>query len=62
MSGKIVNLRQTRKRKAREEKRATGHMNAARSGEAKSLRTLREAEADRTSRHLDDHRRETRDE
>ena len=55
---KIINLRQTRKQRARDAKRATGDANAARFGEAKPFRDARQAEADRTDRVLDAHRRD----
>ena len=53
---KIINLRQARKQRARDEKRASGDANAARFGEAKSLRDARKAEADRANRIHDAHR------
>ena len=55
---KIVNLRQTRKQRARDAKRAAGDANAARFGEAKPVQEARQAEADRAGRVLDAHRRD----
>ncbi|MGZ3216145.1 DUF4169 family protein [Paracoccus sp. T5] len=52
----IVNLRQARKQRDRDARRATADANAARHGETKALRQLREAEADLASRRLDGHR------
>lgn len=54
----IVNLRQVRKQRARQEKRAEGDANAARYGEAKPLREARKAEAERAERAHDAHRRD----
>ena len=47
---RIVNLRQARKQRARDDKRAKGDANAARFGEARSDRLTRQAEADRAER------------
>ena len=55
---KIINLRQARKQRGRDAKRAAGDANAARFGEAKPLRDARQAEADRAARALDAHRRD----
>lgn len=55
---RIINLRQARKSRARDAKRAEGSANAARFGEAKPLRDARAAEADRAARVLDAHRAE----
>ncbi|WP_207102701.1 DUF4169 family protein [Paracoccus shandongensis] len=55
---KIINLRQARKQRDRDAKRAAGDVNAARFGEAKPVREAREAEADRAARILDAHRRD----
>ena len=52
---RIINLRQARKQRDRDAKRATGDANAARFGEAKPLRAARQAEADRASRSHDGH-------
>ncbi len=53
---KIINLRQARKQRARDDKRASGDANAAKFGEAKPLRDARQAEADRSARIHDAHR------
>ena len=55
---KIINLRQARKQRDRDTKRAAGDANAARFGEAKILRDARQAETDRATRALDAHRRD----
>ncbi|WP_295047701.1 DUF4169 family protein [uncultured Paracoccus sp.] len=55
---KIINLRQARKQRDRDARRATGDANAARFGEAKPLRNARAAEAERSERRLDAHRRD----
>ena len=54
----IINLRRTRKQRDRDAKRVTGNENAAKFGEATSIRTLRHAEAERAARNLDAHRRD----
>ncbi len=58
MSGKIVNLRTARKRRARTEKAKTGEANAARFGIPKAEREGAARERERTARDLDGHRRE----
>lgn len=55
---KIINLRQARKQRGRDARRAAGDANAARFGEAKPLRDARQAEADRAERVLQAHRRD----
>ena len=55
---RIINLRQARKSRARDAKRAQGDANAALHGEAKPLREARQAERDRAERVLDAHRRD----
>ncbi|MBM3606690.1 MAG: DUF4169 family protein [Alphaproteobacteria bacterium] len=55
---RIINLRQARKQRARDERRAEGDNNAARFGEAKPLRDARKAEAERVERKHDAHRRD----
>lgn len=55
---KIVNLRQARKQRGRDEKRAEGNANAAKFGEAKPLRDARKAEAERATRAHDGHQRD----
>ncbi len=58
MSGKIVNLRQARKRKAREVEAKTGDANAARFGVSKHERKARAKETDKAIRDLDGHKRD----
>lgn len=55
---KIVNLRQARKQRERSENRKQGDVNAAKFGEARSLRQIREAESARDRRKHDAHRRD----
>ncbi|WP_410218973.1 DUF4169 family protein [Paracoccus sp. (in: a-proteobacteria)] len=52
----IVNLRQARKQRERAQRRAAGDANAARHGEVKSLREVRQAEAERAARQHEGHR------
>lgn len=59
MSGKIVNLRQVRKRKARAADAKTGDANAARFGVSKAEREARAKENAKAARDLDGHKRET---
>lgn len=54
----IVNLRQARKQRDRQAKRATADANAAKHGETKALRQLRAAETSLATRRLDGHRAE----
>ncbi len=61
MPGKPVNLRHARKQKAREEARAEADANAARHGEARPVRSLREAREDLEARRLEGHRRDDAD-
>lgn len=56
-----VNLRQARKRRARMAARAEADANAARHGEPKAARRLREAEAGLEARRLDGLRRDDRE-
>lgn len=58
---RIINLRQVRKSRDRDAKRAKGDANAALHGEAKPLRNARQAEQDRATRVLDAHRRDSPD-
>ena len=62
MTGKPVNLRRARKQKVREEARTQADANAARHGEAKPVRSLREAREELEARRLEGHRREDTDE
>lgn len=52
----IINLRQARKSRARDEARARGDANAARSGRTKALKTLEKARAAKEHADLDAHR------
>ena len=61
MTGKVVNLRRTRKQKTRAEARAAANANAARHGEAKPARSLRQAREDLETRRLEGHRRKDAD-
>jgi hypothetical protein len=54
----IVNLRQVRKQRARDDKRSKGDANAAKFGEAKPLREARKAEAARVSKLHEAHKRD----
>jgi len=62
MTGKVINLRHAKKQKARSAARAEADANAARHGEAKPVRSLREAQAELEARRLEGHRREDVDE
>lgn len=55
---KVVNLRQARKQRERADLRAQGDANAAKYGEAKAPRKAREAEASRSERAHEAHRRD----
>lgn len=55
---KIINLRQARKQRTRDAKRAAGDAKAAKFGEARPLREARQSEADRAARIHDAHRRD----
>lgn len=55
---RIINLRQMRKQKARDENRAQADANAAKFGEAKAPRVTRKANQDRDARILDAHKRD----
>lgn len=59
MTGRIVNLKQARKRKARAAAAKTGDANAARFGVSKAEREARTAKEKKAARDLDGHRRET---
>ena len=59
MSGKIINLRQARKRKTRAVDAKTGDENAARFGVSKPDRQARAREDEKAARDLDGHKRET---
>lgn len=55
---KIVNLRQIRKQRGRDDKRAQGDANAAKYGEASPARDARRAETERAERLHDSHKRD----
>ena len=61
MTAEPVNLRRARKRKARQQARAEADANAARHGEAKPVRSLREARVELEARRLEGHRRDDAD-
>ncbi len=54
---KVVNLRDARKTREREAKRAQGDANAAKFGLTKAERLRQKAEADKAKRDLDGHER-----
>lgn len=58
MTGKVVNLRQARKRKSRECNAKAADANAVLHGLSKEARKLNEARNDKASRNLDGHKRE----
>lgn len=55
---KIVNLRQARKQRARDQQRAQGDANAAKYGETRAARAARDAESERVDRSHAAHRRD----
>lgn len=55
---KIINLRQLRKQRVRDDRRAEAGAKAARSTEPKALQKARKAEAERAARMLEGHRRD----
>ncbi len=55
---RIVNLRQARKQRARDDKRAKGDLNAVRFGETRAEKRAREAEARRAENALKAHKRD----
>ncbi len=61
MTGNPVNLRRARKHKARQQARTEADANAARHGEAKPVRSLREARDELEARRLEGHRRDDAD-
>jgi len=58
MNGKVVNLRQARKRKARDEKAKQADANAASHGLSKATVNLAKARAEKSDRDLDGHKRD----
>ena len=58
MTGKVVNLRQARKRKERDEKAKQGDANAALHGLSKATVDLAKARSEKTDRDLDGHKRD----
>jgi hypothetical protein len=61
MTGQPVNLRRARKHKARQQARAEADASAARHGEARPVRSLRQAQDELEARRLGGHRREDAD-
>ncbi len=61
MTANPVNLRRARKQKARQQARAVADANAARHGEARPVRSLREAQDELEARRLEGHRRDDAD-
>lgn len=61
MNTRVVNLRNFRKRKAREDAKLAGDQNSAKFGERAVLRRDREVENEKRERDLDGHRREDPD-
>lgn len=57
----IINLRQARKMRARDDKRAAADENAARHGRSKALKALEKARNDRAKATLDAHRLDGRE-
>ena len=55
MAGKVINLRQARKTKARDEKRVAADANAARHGLTKAERGVMKVEKSRAKHLLDGH-------
>ena len=55
---KVINLRQARKQRDRDDKRAAADANAAKFGEAKPVRQQRKAEAQRAERTHEAHKRD----
>ncbi len=58
MSGKIINLRQARKGKARQEKAARADENAVKHGLPKAVRSLDAARREKDARDLDGKKRD----
>jgi Domain of unknown function (DUF4169) len=54
----VINLRLARKARVRADKASQAASNRATYGESKAARAARKAEAERTDRHIDGHRRE----
>ncbi len=62
MTGKVVNLRQARKRRARAEKEKRAEENRIRFGRTKAERNLSGMLREKHVRHVDGHRREDEEE
>lgn len=58
MTPRVVNLRQWRKDRARDDRRRAAEGNAARHGRTKAERAAEEDARTRAARHLDEHKRE----
>lgn len=54
----IINLRQARKQRARDDARAKGDANAAKFGRSKAQKSAEDTAATRAALHLDQHRRD----
>lgn len=54
----VINLRQARKTRARDDARRKGDENAAKFGRTRAQKTAEEADAARAASHLDRHRRD----
>lgn len=55
---KIINLRQVRKQRARDDRRVSAKANSVRFGEATATQKARKAESERAGRMLEAHRRD----
>lgn len=58
MSGKIVNLRQAKKRRTHEDKAREADANAVQYGQKKAATDLAKARAEKSARDLDGHKRD----
>ena len=58
MTGKVVNLRQVRKKKSRAADRQKSDQNAATFGTPKALKDLQKARTEKAARDLDHHKRD----
>jgi hypothetical protein len=61
MAADIINLRQARKRKAREDRQAEAEQNRQLHGETKASKSLRKRKADKAATDLAAHRRDNPD-
>jgi len=58
MTGKVINFRQAKKRKARAEKAELGNANAAKHGLSPEVRDLAAANREKSERDVDGHERD----